>query len=206
VFSIFSPSKTNYNITLSDPTSVSWELGNTYELPKMMMKEENGVEIEDVAIQMWNMRQFSTMKIQNFDGPLKMKINADNDKFSGTIVNNTGKTLKGCLLYSRGNISGAFDLPPGEKQVSLKFTGKGLVVGSSLALFIEKAWGIDNPDTRKTIPLGESKKDIIPTLSDNMLKAGGDLILLGWNEDNIVDLKLNRKSPRIYNTNLFYVR
>lgn len=205
VISLFSPSKTSYNISLLDPTATGWEMGDTYNLPKTLVREDETFTLEDIRVDMWSMRQFRAVKSQKFQGPIEINVKMEGNFFRGVIHNRTGKNLKGCILYHRGDVSAPFDLPTGSKNISFP-AAKQKLASYSLARYLINSYDLEKGSNKKD-PMKNARINAINTISDIVLRSSGNkVILLGWSNDDILKTGLNKKGAKVYNVNLFFVK
>ncbi|MCD4783046.1 MAG: hypothetical protein K8T10_04350 [Candidatus Eremiobacteraeota bacterium] len=205
IISLFSPSKTSYDISLLDPTATGWEMGNRYDLPRTLTRENEVFTLEDLRVDMWSMRQFKAVKSQKFKGPLEMDVKTEDNFFKGVIHNRTGKILNKCVLYYRGNISPSFDLPTGSKDISFP-AAKQKLASHSLARYLIDSYNLKKGSNKKD-PMKNARINAINAICDIMLRSSGNkVILLGWSNDDTLKTKLNKKGAKVYNVNLFFVR
>jgi len=205
VMSLFSPSKTSYDVSLLDPTATGWETGDTYNLPPTLVKEDDAFTMEDLKLDMWSMRQFSAVKSQKFQGPIELNVRKERNFFKGTIHNRTGKVLKECVLYHRGDISPVFDLPAGSKEISFP-SARRKVASYNFARYLINSYNLEKGGDEKN-PMKSARINAINSFSDNIIRStGNQVILLGWSTDELLKTKLNKKGAKVYSVNLFYVR
>ncbi len=205
VVSLFSPAKITYQMNLADKDSTGWELGEYGEMPETVVKEEESMTFEDLTIQMWSMRQFRVQKSKFFKEPFRMDVKEQQGKFTGTIYNGTEMTVTGCVLFVNGAVSAPFELKPGEMKINLPVAQKGLLSPYGLGNHLNDIYGLTADKDEKN-PMLDAKKTAISTISESAVRAGGRLLLVGWSEDDLNKVKINRQGAKELNTNLFFVR
>jgi len=205
--SLFSPGKTTYDIAILDPLITGWESGNPYRMPKSVVKEEGTLTFEDLKIQMWSRRSFRMQKPHYFKEPSAIHVRVESGAFKGTITNGAGKKLTGCVLYHKGSISAPFDLEPGTKQINLALAKKGLFSKHLVSDHLNNIYGINEDGNKdKPNPMNVAKRNAVTAISEVILKSGNRIVLIGWNEDDLLKMRLNKKNPSLFNVNLFFIR
>lgn len=203
--SLFSPNKAKYNLALERPGSLGWETGSPYENEGMNVSEDEPFTFENLGFQMWSMRRFQMQNSESFPGPITLDVRSTNKGFSGKIQNDTGKTLTGCVIIYRGQVSPVFDLPPGEKKIDMEFAKDKLMTSHALADYLKEIYNLKDKKASKD-PMFDAREAAMNSLAESVYQAGSRMILTGWSKENMMPVGVNKKKAHKYDAGLFFVR
>lgn len=205
VYSIFSPRRANYDITLENAHANGWMLtGNMYySRPNSLVQEDEYLSFRQQTIQMWNLKQYMAEMPVDFKGSFVLNVNDYGNTFIGTVSNGTGRELKDCILIYKGSVSSTFNLKKGINNIQVRKDKRGLSSSANFAkhltnVYVKKATDKD--------PFADAKKQAIAKLSDDFSTYPGRMALISWSEEKIDPVGINTIGAKRVNENLFYVR
>ncbi|MDQ2800035.1 MAG: hypothetical protein M3Y13_10365, partial [Armatimonadota bacterium] len=129
---LFSPRRTNYDVSLADPNALSAipnareddyanryqrrgsNLENSYGQTRFVQAGQ-GATLHDVSVNMWAMRAFDVQTTTDLGGTIDAALTDAGPPLGvhGTIANHTSHALSECALLCNGQWQSLGDLPPG---------------------------------------------------------------------------------------------
>jgi len=111
--SLFSPARRAYDLTISDPHSLSQVVPatETERLPVAFLDETS--RIDRVGMAMWSSRSFESLSGADLGGTLESDLVLEGNRLRGTVTNKTGMALRDCKLTYGQSSMDVPDLPIG---------------------------------------------------------------------------------------------
>lgn len=112
--SLFSPSKTDYDIEINDPGSIASVLGLNSDEEAPDGVAGSSTILKGVGLPMWSSRNLQSVGDVEIGGKLATKLVLDGRRVVGKITNRTGIDLADCCLVYGGNKVDIHDLGNGD--------------------------------------------------------------------------------------------
>jgi hypothetical protein len=125
---LFSPSRTNYDLTLDTKAAVIRDLTPGGERTRGAARVVYGAtpRIEDLAMNMWTSRAFATDFAVDLQGEVEGVIEWTGSELGLTLTNNTAYRLRDCRVVWQSSLGKTKSVKPGETASWLSGGGKGV--------------------------------------------------------------------------------
>ncbi|HPZ07547.1 MAG TPA: hypothetical protein PL110_05500 [Candidatus Eremiobacteraeota bacterium] len=200
--SLFSPNKSNYKIDFQKSNIWPENITPTsYDYPLYtILKEGEKNSIENINLNMWSIgtfRAFSGRSLADGFYVNNLEINIDNKTgdiidLKGTIINKTGKNLEDlCLIYNSSQIAYIGKIKKEINNFQVNFNSR-VLNGIELTNY----WS-DKCNLKEDKIQDKLKKNLSGKVMESLFaKQSHGLILLGWNEEPLEDININRVAKK----------
>ncbi|MFP4498037.1 MAG: hypothetical protein ACLFQV_07480 [Vulcanimicrobiota bacterium] len=205
--SLFSPNKSDYDISIIDRQATGWEVMQSGGGWVGVINEDENLTFEDQKIEMWSVRLYRAQKVLDFSEPSNVDIAIQGQMFAGEINNGTGRAIDNCVIFHKGRLSKKFTLKPGSNRVNVDIEKANINSSGVLARDINRllSWGMTVEEKKKDESL-KLKNDLVAGVSRMVYDNSRNFNILGWNDDSISQVKLSKTGGKKFNLNLFYIR
>jgi len=207
---LFSPSKTSYDLGVSDQFTAISEApydpsGTSRDLSVL---EGETMSLPNVAMDMWSMRVFRLEGLADLKGGVQADLSLAGGSVTGQVTNHTGLRLTKCEVRAAGQTQKLGDLPDGASaKVDLHVgAGRAAAVAPGYAGPSAAAYGYGSA------PPGQSPAEAMETAVNEVFFAGPSVqsgradtpTLTAWCDEPLAGLTVNGR-PRVTSNRVFLI-
>jgi hypothetical protein len=184
---LFSPSRTQHDITFADPRTLASDspyLGGGNAFPALKsIREDRQLLLSEVDAYMWSTRTLAVRGISRIDGRVSAELTTDGTRVRGTVTNGLPFTLSECVLCGDRFKAEIGTLSPGQTvRIDRTFEDQA---GIKLQ--------VHDYDLQTSADLKTRVKEAVLRRQAPVLSQPGQLVLLGWAEHPMWDLRVDSR-------------
>ncbi|MBV9469567.1 MAG: hypothetical protein JOZ57_10030 [Abitibacteriaceae bacterium] len=204
---LFSPRKTTYNITSTDPQTIIADYINNEDTSRVTIREpdETAFTVENAAINMWDRRSFVGQAVIKVGKGVHVGIRGGQP----SVQNNTPFDLRGTVLVTGGQVRAYGDLKAGASAAKLVSSDKVDLADPSLIGRILQASHLDAifPATATSTPQNMATAALPIALGQDFGKSGNPgALLIAWSNQPANALNVENETPQAQNITLYVFR